>query len=187
VKNFCCAFDLFSHRYNNAHTHTHASADECASNWESNWDYSTRRRRPILYCISLISIYSLLRFFGFCFSHTNGGISPPIHKQTHTHTHRGTRGGRLLRATGLLPLCTLTSQQSRILIFVYFAFFFAPILLCCTLSLAQRTTYYCCFCLSCCCCCLASSSSLIFVAVMALLPTFFALFRGFSTFPRTLL
>lgn len=186
MKNFCCAFDLFSHRYNNAHTHTRLCGRVCLQlGVQLGLQHTAASADSILHFLDFYIFFAPI-FWLLFFAHQRGEYHHQCTNR-HTHTHRGTRGGRLLRATGLLPLCTLTSQQSRILIFVYFAFFYAPILLCCTLSLAQRTTYYCCFCLSCCCCCLASSSSLIFVAVMALLPTFFALFRGFSTFPRTLL
>lgn len=120
VKNFRCAFDLFSHR----HTHTHTAR---------------RTSVPLIGCPIGITARSksggVGRFYNafpwflyiLCPDFLAFVFRTPMEKltntRTHARTHTDTRDCGFLRATGLLLLCTLTPQQSRILIFVYFAFF----------------------------------------------------------------
>lgn len=191
MKNFCCAFDLFS-RQNGAEKCDGIGVEWSVACLLPIWDYSTQQRRLFLYCISLILyILRLLLRFGFCFSHTHTHTRTQMRIQmgsshTHTHTHEhgevkmlgggGGGGGDLSGA----QLCTLTSQQTNFLLFSYFVpvpisrffFFYRRLLFVCYFRCTRaQNTYYCCS--SCCCCCHTSSSCSLIIFIVALLSAAF--------------
>lgn len=136
MKNFCCAFDLFSHRYNNAHTHTRLCGRVCLQlGVQLGLQHTAASADSILHFLDFYIFFAPI-FWLLFFAHQWGNIT--TNTQTDTHTHTGARGAVDYCGQRDFYRCAHSLRSNLVFLFSFISRFFMPLFCSAALSHSHR-------------------------------------------------